>query len=369
MDFSLTTVFVVPVGNVLPLVNTSTENLTEGKFGIFKDDQRLAATAGNIGTANFIQFAQGQPDEQIGSKISDKIKACGNCINKIKKWYKIVGSATANVEIWEIGDFTAHCGEDLTLTIRAHSSYIDTISFNGLTRSVTIKTPCCECGADPCDVVDNEAVVDLFIAAIDALDAAQVGPNALKLTSFLAFTKVGVGPNAVLHIEGLPLTKYAQPCDLAANPYEFDRLWFRPFVFEGPDTSADFQVYDNCDQVATITLVQKSTIPRLIDTEVAQVEKDYFSYQSPHKHLFRMPGYNPYFKSYVTAGTVYDNYVLQFDELHQDDSWAANIKEDERVLIFIPQAQSAAFEAVANVYLGVPLDKTGGPGPVPPDVP
>lgn len=352
MDFSLTTVFVVPVDNSLP-TSGSTETLTDGQFGVYKDEQRAAATNGNIGTASFIQFAQGRPSLGIGTKVSDKIKA-----SKVKKWYKVTGSATAANEIWEVSDFTASCGESITLTLRGHSSYLDTISFNGLTRSLTVQAPCCECGADPCTQVDNEALIDLFIAKAAQVDAAQVGPNALKITTFFTFSKVGTGDSATLLISSNALTAYGQPCDLAANPYEYDRIWFRVWVTKGPDTTVDFIVADNCDTAATTTLLQRSSYPHNTSAEVKQMEYDYYSYQSPHKHLFRMSGYNPYFESWVTDGTLYDQYVIQFDELFQDQSWSAELKQDERVILFIPQGATSTIETMLVTYLGAITDES-----------
>lgn len=352
MDYSLTTLFVVPVGNSLP-TSGSTETLTEGQFGVYKDEQRVAATNGNIGTASFIQFAQGQPNLYIGSKVSDKIKA-----SKVKKWYKVTGSGQAANEIWEVSDFTASCGEDVTLTLRGHSSYLDTISFNGLTRSITVKAPCCDCGADPCTEVDNEALIDLILQKIAQIDAAQTGPNALRIDTFFTFSKVGTGASATLLISSNALTRYAQPCDIAANPYEFDRIWFRVWVYKGPETTVDFIVANNCDTAATTTLLQRSSFPHGTSTEVAQMEKDYYSYQSPQKHLFRMAGYNQYFESQVTDGTVYDLYVIQFDELFQDDSWTRNAKEDERVLLYIPQGATSTIETMLVTYLGAITDES-----------
>lgn len=346
MDYSLTTLFVVPVGNTLPTTG-STETLTEGQFGVYKDEQRAAATNGNISTASFIQFAQGQPNLYIGSKVSDKIKA-----SKVKKWYKVTGSGTAANEIWSVGDFKASCGESVTLTLRGHSSYLDTISFNGFTRSITVQAPCCECGADPCTEVDNEALIDLFIAKVAQIDAAQVGPNALKITTFFTFEKIGTGAGATLLISSKTLTVYAQPCDIAANPYEYDRIWFRVWVTNGPATTVDFEVYDPCDVAGTATLLQRSSFPNGTSAEVAQMEFDYYSYQSPFKSLFRTMGYNPYFESWVTAGTVYDQYVIQFDELLQDDAWTRNAKEDERVILYIPQGATSTIETMLVTYLG-----------------
>ena len=262
MNYSLTTLFVVPVGNTLPTTG-STETLTEGQFGVYKDEQRTAATNANIGTAAFIQFAQGQPNLYLGSKVSDKIKA-----SKVKKWYKVTGSGTAANEIWSVGNFQASCGEDVTLTLRGHSSYLDTISFNGFTRSITVKAPCCDCGADPCTQVDNEALIDLFIAKVAQIDAAQTGPNALKITTFFTFEKIGTGDSATLLISSKTLTVYAQPCDIAANPYEYDRIWFRVWVTNGPATTVDFEVYDPCDVAGTATLLQRSSFPMALQQKL-----------------------------------------------------------------------------------------------------
>lgn len=353
MDYSLTTVFVVPVGNVLPTVG-STQNLIAGKFGVFKDEARTIATAGNISTAAFIQFFQGHDatiGAVIGSKPSDKIKA-----SKVKKWYKVSGNATAANEIQILSNFSAKCGESLTLSLRAHSSYLNMLSFNGLTKSVTIKTPCCACGVDPCTTVDNEGVVNLILAAITNNNLAQTGSSTLNISTFFTFTKVGVGTAATLVIETKPLTIYGQPCDVAAGSFEYDRIWFRAFVYTGAPTTVDFLVSNGCTSAAQIVVTQRSSFPRGTSADVKQAEKDYFSYQSPFKHLFRTAGYNQYFESFVTDGIVYDQYVIQFDEYAQDDSWTPNLKEDEKVIIFIPQGETSTIEAMLVIYFGAITD-------------
>jgi hypothetical protein len=55
-DFSLTTLFVVPVGNTLPS-SGSTQNLTAGQFGIYTNAYAVATT-GNIGAAPYFYLAQ-----------------------------------------------------------------------------------------------------------------------------------------------------------------------------------------------------------------------------------------------------------------------------------------------------------------------
>lgn len=355
-EFALTTLFVLPPSNALP-TTPGTQNLADGQFGVFKDETRTIATNGNISTAKFIQFFQGREatiGAQLGSKPSDKITA-----SRVKSWYKVTGSAVAANEIWQVGAFTAGCDEDLTLTILAHSSYLDTISYNGLERSITIKTPCCDCGDSPCATVDNETIINLFLQKIAQIDAVQVGPTALKIDTFFTFTKVGTGDAAVIRIESKPLTKYGQPCDVAADPYEFDRIWFRTFVYKAPATTVDFIVYDACDQVATVTELQRSSFPRLTSTEVAQLEFDYYSYQAGFKHLFRNPGFNPYFESFVVPGTIYTQYVVRFDPYVHNNTFMADLKQDEKVIIMIPSSDTSTIETMLTTYLGAPVDESG----------
>src|SRR6266496_4190267 len=140
--YSLPTLFVVPVGNTLPTSNNAEDMSSAGEFGIFKDNARTAATAGNIAAASYIQFGQHRADTiNTGTKLSDKIKD-----TKVKKWYKVTGSGQAANEIWQVSSFTVKKGEDVTLTLRGHSKYLDTISYNGFTRSITVPGDCFECG-------------------------------------------------------------------------------------------------------------------------------------------------------------------------------------------------------------------------------
>lgn len=352
-DFSLPVLFVVPVGNTLPTTGTSAD-LTAGQFGIFRPDYS-PATAGNVASSAYIVLAQGRAETYLqGSKQSDKIAA-----SKVKKWYKVVGQAYASNEIQQFSDFVGKCDEQLTISFVLHSSYADTISFNGITRSVTVQLPCCGCGDDPCETIANETIIDLFLAKIAQEDALPVDPAALKLSSFLTFQKVGTGDDAVLTVTGKSLTQYAQSCDYAAFPFQYDRLWWRMFAYAGPDTTVDFMVFDQCQPAATITVNQRSNYVSGTAAEVAQMEKEYYSYSSYQKHLFRLPGYSPLFESWVTAGTIYDMYVIQFDEIDPDRSWTQNIPIDERAIIFVPQATSAAVSAILVAYLGAVTNSTG----------
>lgn len=56
-------------------------------------------------------------------------------------------------------------------------------------------------------------------------------------------------------------------------------MWFRAFIYSGPATTADFIVDDSCNEVATATVVQRATYPKGTSEEIAQLEKNFYSYQ------------------------------------------------------------------------------------------
>ena len=358
-DFSLTTLFVVPVGAIVPRTG-STQDLTAGQVGIYLNDYSCA-TAGNIAAAPYFYIAQGRTNTYLqGSKRSDKIKGCpeGGCKTNVTEWYTVTGCPTPINQIIDISDWNVKCGDVVTLTIRAHSSYLDTLYFNGLTRSVTVTAPCCECGGDPCDTVDESALIDAFITALNAtapnflLPDGYTGsnPDNIHLSQFFTFTNVG---GTILEITGKPLTKYGQPCDVSAFPYEYDRMWFRTFVYSGPATTADFIVSDACNIVAVSTTTQNSNYAKGTSDEIKQMEKNYYSYQAGYlKHLYRMMGWNGNFESWVTDGTVYDTFYIKFTDLEKG-VWGDYVPEDNMVIIAVQQNSQA--EADLLTILVAPL--------------
>ena len=357
-DFSLTTLFVVPVGQTALPSSGSTQDLTPGQVGIFKNDYSVA-TALNIAAAPYFYIAQGRTNTYLqGSKRSDKIKGCpsgAGCNSNVTEWYKVNGCPTPVTQITDIGNFNVQCGDILTVTLRAHSSYLDTLYFNGFTRSVTVNAPCCECGGDPCTNVDVPALIDSIIAKF-LLQAPGNNPDNITFSDFYSFERIGNDQNAVLRITGKPLTKYGQPCDVAAFPFEYDRMWFRTFVYSGPATTADFIVADACNIVADAVVVQRSSYAVGTSAEIAQLEKNFYSYQAGYlKHLYRMGGYNENFESWVTDGTNYDTYYIKFNEYDKSAyQWGDYIKEDSTVIIAVPSgsAVATAIEAVLVAGLG-----------------
>ena len=354
-DFSLTTLFVVPVGNTLPS-SGSTQNLTAGQVGIFLSDYSVA-TAGNIAGSPYFYVAQGRTNTYLqGSKRSDKISGCpggSSCKTNVTEWYKSNGCATVVNQVTDVVDFTVKCGEIVTLTLRGFSSYLNTLYFNGFTRSVTVNAPCCECGGDPCTDTDVPALIDSLIIKLEE-HAPGDNPDNIYLTQFYQFQRIGNDSSALLRITGKPLTQYGQPCDVAAFPWEYDRFYFRTFIFSGPATTADFIVDDPCNRVAQPVITQRSNYPAGTSAEVQQLEKNFYSYQAGYlKHLYRMNGYNENFESWVTDGQIYDLYYIKFNEYDRSAyQWGDYIMEDSTVIIAVPNNQTTAIEAILEAGLG-----------------
>ena len=354
-DFSLTTLFVVPVGNTLPS-SGSTQDLTAGQVGIFLNDYSVA-TAGNIAAAPYFYVAQGRVNTYLqGSKRSDKISGCpggSSCKTNVTEWYKSLGCPTAVNQVTDVVDFTVKCGEIVTLTLRGFSSYLNTLYFNGFTRSVTVNAPCCDCGGDPCTDTDVPALIDSLILKLEA-HAPGDNPDNIYLSQFYQFQRLGNDSSAFLRITGKPLTAYGQPCDIAAFPFEYDRFYFRTFIFSGPATTADFIVDDPCNKVAQPVIIQRSNYAVGTSAEVQQLEKNFYSYQAGYlKHLYRMNGYNENFESWVTDGQIYDLYYIKFNEYDKSAyQWGDYIYEDSMVIIAVPENQTSAIEAILVAGLG-----------------
>lgn len=356
-DFSLTTVFVMPTSQLLGVlpVGTETTDLAPGEIGIFNPS--YVSTATPASSLEYIYIAQGRANTYLqGTKRSDKI---GNCCGKIVNWYKVEGCPEPINQITQVTDWNVKCGEVVTVTLRGHSSYIDTLYFNGFTRSITVQAPCCDCGADPCTEVDYEALVNQMIAKFEE-SAPGINPDNISFNTFYTFSQPAPG---VLQIEGKALTAYGQPCDVAAFPWEYDRLWFRTFAYKGPATTADFIVADACDIVGVATVIQNSNYPRGTYGEILQLEKDYYSYQAGYlKHLYRMGGYNYNFESYAQQGVTYTTYYLTYKPAKEQWTWGDYIIEDARVIVAIPSSfatGAGSFEAAMTSYLGAPEGANG----------
>lgn len=357
-DFSLTTVFVVPVGTTSFPSSGSTQNLTKGVVGIF-DNAHATLTSGTIAAAKYFYIAQGRENTYLlGSKKSDKIKGCpsgSGCNSNVTEWYKVTGCGTPANQITDVSSWNVRCGDEVTLTLRATSSYLHTLYFNGFTRSVTVKAPCCDCGGNPCDTVNTSALIDAFIAKLKTAMPGK-NPDNISLNTFFNFENIG---GTILRISGKPLTKYGVPCDVAAFPFEYDRMFFRTFVYSGPATTADFIVDDNCNIVATSTVTQTASYATGTSAEIKQLEINCQSYQSIFKHLYRLAGYNQMFESYVTDGTIYTTFYIKFNELDKSlHNWGDYVNPDSMVIIAVEAGSAAqtALEAILEAGLGNALD-------------
>lgn len=343
MDFFLPTLFVLPTGNTIPVAG-STDALTPAQFGIY-DQNYATVTAGNVNNAKYLYFAQGRKEviPGVGSKRTDRIYKKNQL-----DFYKVPSVVTANPQITTVDDFNAKCEEDLVLTLRLFSNNIEIGWFNGMTRSFPIAAPCCECGEDPCEVVDAEALVDKFIVAINA------DPLVSK---FITPTKTGTGASAALVLTGKVLDRYGNPCSPTAFTYEYDKLRFDVFAYKNPETTQDFITADACDIFATVTKTQDSTYPTGTGYEIFEMEKRYFSYHTTHKSLFRNIEYDGAFERYSVDTTNYTTYYIR--QTDPDNlAWELSEQYDQMIIIAVPAGQEAALEAILVAWFGTPTTVT-----------
>lgn len=171
MDFSLTTLFVLQNGDLAP-ANFKRENLKPTQFGIFNSRYKAVVDAAGANASPYIVFGQGRIENVPGltHKYSDKVSS-----RSLIEWYKTTGSPTAKNQITFVGfdgldntkTIKAGCDEQVSITVRARSLYIDTAYAYGLTRTVTVTTPCCEDCGDNCETVDARIVAQALAEALN----------------------------------------------------------------------------------------------------------------------------------------------------------------------------------------------------------
>src|SRR4051812_4726036 len=125
MDFSLTTLYVLPNGVLAP-DGFKRESLQPTQFGIFNSRYKAVTSAGDAARSPHIVFGQGRIEQVPGltSKYSDKVSS-GSLI----EWYKVNASPVSKNQITYAGydgidetkTLKAGCDEQYSLTVRARS--------------------------------------------------------------------------------------------------------------------------------------------------------------------------------------------------------------------------------------------------------
>lgn len=347
MEYSKTTLYVIPPSNTLPS-SGSTNDLAAGQFGIFGSSYQTV-NAGTIAGNAWALLAQGRNVELpgTGTKKSGKIYPAN-----VTSWYKVEAHESAALQITKISDFSAQCGEDVTVSVRVRSKQLDIGYYNGLTRSWTISTPCCDCGDNPCTDVDDEALIDEFVTKI----------NADELTNpFITASKV----EPTTDVFELWITGVAQPAENtfsnpSANQFWFDRVNFWAFAYKGPEVSQDPMYWTECEAFATVTDLQESTYLRGTPEEIKLMEIQYHSYNTHpiDRALSQMDIYNTSFASQVDTTTFYDTYYIEFID-KEDYAYNPAVSQSSRVILAVPTGEGATIEAILNAYLGTAVDSTG----------
>lgn len=342
-DFFLPTLFVVDGTNALPTTN-STPELTAKQLGFF-DQNYAPVTAGNVAAAKYIYGAQGRIEviPGLGTKRTDKMYK-----DKVIQYWTVPAITTATNQITQVSDISAQCEDNLVLTIRLFSNWIEDGYFNGKTQSFTVGAGCCDCGADPCADVDAEDIVDKYVLAVNA-DAF--------VSKYITASKTGTGADAVLVLTGKVLDKYGNVCSPTAFTYEYDKLRFDVFAYKNPPTTQDYIVDNACDVFATVTKTQSSSYPRGSGDEVFELEKKYFGYHTYHKSLFRNIEYDGAFQRYSDPTLFYDLLYIRFYD-PTNLAWGLEEKYDEIMAVAVPNGGAAVstITALLTAFVGYAPD-------------
>ena len=361
-DFSVTSLFVVSnqnatIGNV-PTTG-STNNLVPGQLGIFLPDNTPATTA-TVGNAKYIYFAQGRnvyaPGQ--GTRKSDFIY---NIPGQIINWYSVQGGATYNVQISNINNISPGCQQDFSVTFRLSSKYIDVAYFNGLTRTVMVTTPCCNCGSNPCDTLTAAQIGTIYEQLGLLINADEILSQYVQAS---VGSVDGSGNATSLNVAALPLNVYGQGTspDLTNFPYQYDRVYFWTYLMEGPNLTTDYEVADYCNPFGNVTILQRASYPQNTAVEVMQLEKDLFSYQASYPHIFSNVNYNGEFQSYVDSTQAYTLYYIQFWAQYNTGRDVGTTRMDETVIVAIPTdgagTATTQIPAILTAFLGAPDSET-----------
>lgn len=419
MDRPLTTLFVVPNNNTLPTttdgtVLTADLDETVGQFGVF-NKSGIPVTNSTIGTNPFM-FAQGRLEDvsrdgmKLGTKKSPLIYP-----SKVKNFYKIISEDTVRTQITKLSAFgDLKCEENYSLTLRVRENMADNAFAPsiGLTKTLTIKTPCCDCGGDPCATLDAaavEAVIDELITkgngqedlaryltfskemAIKVADASTfqvdeavtsstgtgtgtvisadtttdvvvVKTSSLSTTFTGNLTPAAGAASAISTVSDIQLvitaktpTNYgANTTDFFGSPYEYNFVYFVPFFYKAAETSQDFIIPDACENLVTVTTTQEPTFPRGAAAEIKLMEKRFHSYQSDFKTLYCDGDYNGAFSSYVDS-SWYDTYVIEAEYV-QNNPFSDDVPMNFWTWVAVPTGTNSTLVTMLTTALGAPVN-------------
>jgi len=337
MDFSLTTVYVLPIGGTLATSGDSSA-LTAGQLGMFKADLSAPAVAAD----QRIRFAMGRFPKELTtlSKKSDIIDK-----NRIIDYYTVPAIPSGVTKQVTINGFNVHCGEQVSVTIRAFSDALSSVYSNGWTESFMALAPCCDCDSDPCDTVDAQALVDDLVAQINASD----------IKDYVGAARTGsAGTSALVLTAKIPPALNANDNNIAYNQYTLDYVDLFAYVYKGAFTSMDDLIYDRCDVAGTVTYNREVVLARGSGKEVQLIEWQHSSYQNANfKQHYNNDFFDINFVTNAVPSAFYTEFVIKFRPLEGNATWGPHSEYDETVRIFASVDDADDIKTALDAWVGV----------------
>ena len=331
MDFSLTTLFVVPTNGALATGDSGT--MTQNKIGVFLDGGKTLGTTSNV-VGKKIQVMQGRSLEdmkRLGSKKSGVFSK-----DSMLEWYKVLPTTGNQTTKIELTSFKFKCGEDYAFTMKFSSFYLGASYYDGLVESVFFNAPCCDCDATPCEYLTDGETLTLLTALVADANAKWGALATFVLTGTTAAT-------FKITITSMPLTAYQNTCAMF-QPAILDEMLMFPYLYIGPKNSQTPLTESlKCREGMEVTVTQRATYSSGTANDVKIMEYHFNSYQSDFKKMSMNQEWNQHFTSQVD-GTAYTMYYIKFKNISDSNAtWASYVHTDQAIIIAVP-SEANVFE-------------------------
>lgn len=338
MDYSLTTVYVLPSDSVIMTAGGS-EDLIAGQLGAYIDGFKTAIAPGTTFTKPF-QLAQGRyPQDAItlGSKKSGQFTPMS-----ITEMYSLEPFVSQNNStVIEMTNFAnLKCDEFYSFSLKASSFFTNIMYAGGKMDSVSAQTPCCDCGQDPCATLTDAQILEFLTELVELANSKW---NQL-VTVVLTGTTVA---DFKITITTLPLESYNTECVLFPNQMN-DEMLIYPYFIKGPDSSqTPVGLVNRCDDGVELNVKERFKYSIGTADSVRAMEANYFTYQHWMKSKISQgsPEWRQHFTSFVEDGEDYQTFVLKGKNLSSNETWAGYVHTDQIAIVCIPVSNAAALGA------------------------
>lgn len=322
--------------------------LVLGEFGIFHANSLLGVgTLASVTPVNtpVVQFHQNVGDNRHGTVRSKPVAAAS-----VKRYYA-AEARNAVAQVTYIGyketgadKLLVKKNQELTLVITVYEKGLSRYYAQPYTKRLPIDISACSDCVTDCTLLDQNAVADAIVAAINDAAPANSFPGGSELPNYMTAVKVSTGSGDTLQV-GVKITGInATLAPITNDPKQF---------FEPKITTFEVGFGDPCITVPVTTTVVADAGDGWA-LLVADMERESQGYdrvrdQFEYQRFMKLAD----FIINAQNGVKYDIYYVEFDEAsHVPSAGPAQYNQDTHVIaICVPTTGGATVEAFLNAWL------------------